>query len=299
MKSNFYATGRTIVFFSLLFLFSIPTYAQQTLEKIDGWNAYVHLPDDYNDGTGKVYPLICFVPGTGEVGTDASLLLVNGPSKFVANGNTMQFTVNGKLEKPIVISLQPVSVWPNAYTLNVKLDSIIKRYRCDLQRINVTGLSMGAWSWDNFVDNYSSTYTNRITSIVSMSAPPPDNSVTNMKYYAINGGTAWFFEGNQDLRGNDQIRDTMNKYVAGSARYTLYVGGHCCWNTFYDPSWTENGESVYTWMLKQKKDLIKGALPPQANAGNDSTLAAPLLNLALKGYGNDPNGLPIILTGQR
>ncbi|MEO5943106.1 MAG: hypothetical protein ABIP30_04240 [Ferruginibacter sp.] len=294
MKSKFYGTGRTVFFFSILFLFANATFAQQTLEKIDGWNAYVHLPDDYNDGTGKVYPLICFVPGTGEVGTDASRLLVNGPSKFVAAGNKMQFTVNGKLEKPIVISLQPVSVWPNAYTLNVKLDSIVKRYRCDLQRINVTGLSMGGWSWDNFVDNYNPTYTNRITSIVSMSAPPPDNTVTNMKYYTINGGTAWFFEGNQDLRGNDQIRDTMNKYVSGSARYTLYAGGHCCWNTFYDPSWTENGESIYTWMLKQKKDLIKGALPPQADAGNDSTLAAPLVNLSLKGYGNDPNGLPII-----
>lgn len=299
MKLNNYVSARVVLFFIFQLFFTSGIFAQQTLVKIDGWNAYVHLPDDYNDGTGKLYPLICFVPGTGEVGTDASKLLINGPSKFVAAGNKMQFTVNGKLEKPIIISLQPVSLWPSAYTLNVKLDSIIKRYRCDLQRIHVTGLSMGGWSWDNFVDNYSPTYTNRITSIVSMSAPAPDNSVANMKYFSKAGGTAWFFEGNQDPRGNDLIRDTMNKYVGGSARYTLYVGGHCCWNTFYDPTWTENGESIYTWMLKQKKDLIYGALPPQANAGSDSTLASPLLNLPLKGYGNDPNGLPIVFNWKK
>jgi hypothetical protein len=277
----------------LLFSSAKDVYAQQFLTTIDGWNAYVHLPDDYNDGTNKIYPLICFIPGTGECGTDPSKLLTYGPSKYVAAGHNMQFMVNGKLEKPIVISLQPLSLWPSAYTVNRKLDTIFARYRCDLQRINATGLSMGGWSWDNYVDGYSSIYTNRITSIVSMSAPGPDNLVTNMRFYPQAGGTAWFFEGNMDLRGNDKIRDTMNKYVMSSARYTLYSGGHCCWNTFYDPTWVENGESIYTWMLKQKKTLISGPLSPQADAGRDSTISNVTLNYTLKGYGNDPNGLLI------
>lgn len=295
MRINFYPRIRVSIL-AILICIAAGTQsakAQQFLTQIDGWNAYVHLPAEYNDSVGKRYPLICFIPGTGECGTDASKLLNYGPSKFVAAGHKMEFTVNGKLEKPIVISLQPSALWPSAYTINRKLDSIFARYRIDLQRVNATGLSMGGWSWDNFVDNYSPVYTNKVTSIVSMSAPPPDNGYGNMKYFALAGGTLWAFEGNMDLRGLDQIRDTMNRAVASSARYTLYTGNHCCWNTFYDPAFMENGESIYTWMLKQKKALIQGAVSPQANAGSDSSLANVLPVVPLTGNGNDPNGLPI------
>ena len=296
MKNNIYPSIRVsmIAVLILLATFTQSAKAQQFLTQIDGWNAYVHLPDDYSDSVAKRYPLICFIPGTGECGTDPSRLLSYGPSKFVAEGHNMQFMVNGKLEKPIVISLQPAALWPSAYTINKKLDSIFARYRVDLQRVNATGLSMGGWSWDNYVDNYSPVYTNKITSIVSMSAPPPDNGMNNMNQFALAGGTLWAFEGNNDLRGLDQIRDFMNNAVPSSARYTLYVGGHCCWNNFYNPSYTENGESIYTWMLKQKKALISGAaVSPEANAGRDSATSIIMLSVPLKGNGNDPNGLPI------
>ena len=296
MKSHIYTPARVLALATLFTLYCSlqKVSAQQFLTQIDGWNAYVHLPDDYNDSINKRYPLICFIPGTGETGTTASKLLTYGPSKFVAQGHNMQFMVNGKLEKPIVISLQPINLWPNAWTINKKLDSVFARYRCDLQRINVTGLSMGGWSWVNYVDNYNPLYTNRITSIVSMSSPPPDNTVNAislMRFYSLAGGTAWFFEGNLDLRGNDKIRDTMNRYVPGSARYTLYPGGHSGWNTFYNPSWMENGESIYTWMLKQNKALISGPVPPQAHAGADSSISNILTNYSLNGQANDPNGL--------
>jgi hypothetical protein len=295
MKPKIYASARTLILVSILsVLTNIHTaFAQQFLTSIDGWNAYVHLPDDYNDSVTKRYPLICFVPGVGEVGTDPSRLLLYGPSKFIAEGHNMQFTVNGKLEKPIVISIQPAAAWPNPFVMNRKLDSILARYRCDLQRINVTGLSMGGWSWTNFVDNYSPAYTNRITSIVSMSAPAPDNGISNMRFFPQAGGTAWLIEGNMDMRGNDKVRDTMNSYVAGSARYTLYSGGHCCWNTFYNPTWVENGESIYSWMMKQRKALIAGPVYPQVDAGNDSSTSTISIALPLRGFGNDPNGLPI------
>lgn len=298
MKPKLYVPSRSLILAILLIVATNfqQVFAQQFLTSIDGWNAYVHLPDDYNDGTFKRYPLICFIPGTGESGTDASRLLIYGPSKFIAEGHNMQFTVNGKLEKPIVISIQPANLWPNAAVINRKLDSILARYRCDLQRINVTGLSMGGWSWTNYVDNYSPAYTNRITSIVSMSAPAPDNGISNMRFFPQTGGTAWLIEGNMDMRGNDKVRDTMNAYVAGSARYTLYSGGHCCWNTFYNPTWVENGESIYTWMMKQRKALLAGPVSPQVYAGNDSSTATISIALPLHGFGNDPNGLTINIT---
>src|SRR5690606_34935260 len=77
------------------------------------------------------------------------------------------------------------------------------------------------------------------------------------------------------------------------ARYTMYSGGHCCWNDFYKPQFTENGESIYTWMLKQKKILIQGPLSPEANAGGDSATNNIASTVPLSGIANDPNGLPI------
>ena len=280
-----------LLIFVFSLLFSVPVHAQQTLTHIDGWNAYVHLPDDYNDGTMRKYPLICFVPGAGEVGTDASKLLVYGPSKFVASGHNMQFNINGVTVKPIVISIQPASGWPSPAALNAKLDSIMVRWRCDPARINVTGLSMGGWSWDNFVDGYNASYSAKIASIVAMSAPPPDNTIPNMRDFAIGGGRWWGFEGTQDYRLMDIIRDTLNSASPGSARYTKYIGGHCCWNTWYDPNWTENGESIYTWMLKQYRPEISGTVNPIANAGRDTAFATSITAFDLLGSGFDPNGL--------
>lgn len=278
----------------MLFFISIVnfknSFAQQFLTKIDGWNAYVHLPDEYNDSIFKSYPLILFVPGLGEVGTNASKLLINGPSAFINLGNTMQFMVNGKLEKPIVISIQPIDPWtPHPTVINRKIDSIVARWRCDLQRINTTGLSMGGQTWHNYVNYGSTAYIDRIASIVAMSAPQPDNGISNMKRFVLSGSKWWGFEGNSDPRDMDKIRDTMNAYVPASARYNLYIGGHCCWNTWYNPAWNENGESIYTWMLKQKRPAGSN-VEPQSNAGKDSALATVVTSYYLTGSGNDPDG---------
>lgn len=276
--------------FLLVSLFSLflsyHSIGQQSLTTIDGWNAYVHLPDDYNS-TQQNYPVIVFIAGIGEVGTDPSKMLVFGPSRFVSQGHNMQFTVNGNVEKPIVISIQPVSAWPSVTLVARKVDSIRLRWRVDPDRFYLTGLSMGGWAWDSYV-TANQTYANKIAAIVAMSAPPPD-VIANFQWYATGGGKWWGFEGTSDYRSMDKIRDTMNAYVPGSARYTQYVGGHCCWNTWYDPSWNENGETIYTWMLKQSRSGAVNQLPT-ANAGTNQSVTLPANSVTISGSGNDPDG---------
>ncbi|MEX0636793.1 MAG: hypothetical protein WD135_08495, partial [Ferruginibacter sp.] len=222
MKSNFYTPVRVLALAMLLTVCNsfYKASAQQFLTKIDGWNAYVYLPAEYHDSVQKNYPLIIFIPGLGEVGTNASKLLVNGPAKFIAAGASMEFNVNGKVEKPIVISIQPIDPWaPNPFVLNRKVDSIIARWRIDLHRISGTGLSMGGQTWQNYVNTGNTTLTNRLASIVSMSAPVPDNGVASMKNFVIAGGKWWGFEGTSDYRGMDLIRDVINSNIPASARY--------------------------------------------------------------------------------
>src|SRR5205085_12588630 len=70
--------------------------AQQTLTQINGWNAYVHLPSSYNS-TSTTYPVIIFFPGIGEIGTNASSVISNGPGAYINqgwNGNVQVGTNN-------------------------------------------------------------------------------------------------------------------------------------------------------------------------------------------------------------
>lgn len=292
MQRKFYSpiTARCLALFLFFTAVISSVNAQQFLTKIDGWNAYVHLPAEYNDSVTKTYPVIIFIPGIGEVGTDPAKLIQNGPGYFLASGANMEFMVNGKLEKPIVISIQPIDAWaPNPYTINTKIDSIVARWRCDPRRINGTGLSMGGQTWQNYVNTGNSILTNRLASILSMSAPAPDNGVSNMKNFVLAGGKWWGFEGTNDYRGMDQIRDVMNANIPGSARYYKYTGGHCCWNTWYNPTWNENGENIYTWMLKQIRPAGANSAP-QVDAGDDMQLGTTLPTITLTGIANDPDG---------
>ncbi|HSC52609.1 MAG TPA: PKD domain-containing protein [Phnomibacter sp.] len=270
--------------------FAIAQVGDQQLTKIASWNAYVHMPDDYDANPTKKYPVIVFIPGLGEIGTDASKLLVYGPGYYIKQGNKMQFTVNGVVEKPIVISLQPASSWPNPDVINTRIDSIMKRWRIDPNRLYLTGLSMGGFSADNYITG-NANYAKKVAAIVAMSAVEPNFPLTNLRPYALNGGKWWGFEGTTDYRKMDLIRDTMNRIVPGSARYTQYVGGHCCWNTWYNPTWTENGENIYEWMLKQSLGASAPVnQPPVANAGPDMTIEeGTVININSNGS-TDPDG---------
>ena len=275
--------------FLVLLFWNLTAFTQQFLTTIAGWNAYVHLPDDYNSNPQLKYPLIVFWPGVDEVGTDPTKLLIHGPSKFINDGWNGHVTVNGKTEKPIIISVQPTTAWPVIPLVNTRLDSIILRWRVDVNRMYFTGLSHGGWITNSFV-NHSVDYSKKLAATVGMSAVLPVNPYSQYKWYAEAGGKTWQFEGNSDLRGNNKITDTMNKYVPGSGRYTLYSGGHCCWNTFYNPSWTENGQSVYQFLLSNSKSLTVANAAPVANAGSDITIKLPANSVSLTGSGSDIDG---------
>src|SRR6218665_1921465 len=118
--------------------------AQQTLTQINGWNAYVHLPASYESSPGRTYPTIIFFPGLGEVGTNASALIANGPGAYIAQGWNGNVVVDGNTIEFIVISLQPPSAYPVESAINTRLQTIKSLYRGDLQRLYLTGLSHGS-----------------------------------------------------------------------------------------------------------------------------------------------------------
>lgn len=265
---------------------SFAQVGDQVLHKVGSWNAYVHLPPDYNTQPTKRYPTIIFICGLGEVGTNPANLLKFGPSFYIARGHNMQFMVDGVLETPIVISLQPASGWPQDWFLNRHLDSVLRRWRVDTTRWYGTGLSMGGWAFNNYI-SWSENYARRLTAIVPMSSPESGAPIGNYGRFVNAGGRWWGFEGTTDYRKMDLIFNAMNAAVPNSARYTKYVGGHCCWNTWYNPDWRENGVNIYEWMLRQRKGTTPPNTAPVANAGANQQITLPQNSITLSGTATD------------
>ena len=59
-----------------------------------GMHYLEHLPADYNS-TSKNYPLIIWLHGTGEVGTNIDKVRYFGISKHIENGHDMTFQAGG------------------------------------------------------------------------------------------------------------------------------------------------------------------------------------------------------------
>lgn len=283
----------------LLILFFLPLvsqgqkYFQTTYETIGSWRAFVSKPANYSTQSPKRYPVFVFIPGNGEVGTDSNDLKTYGPHYFI-NSGAMPAVINpvsGDTLECIIISLQPSGQWPAQASIASRIDTIIShstnRWRVDSFKVTLSGLSAGGWAAANYVTG-STRQGQRITANVLMHHPITDNGATdaikhgNMATYARNGGKIWGFEDSTgDYRKMNITRDSMNRAISGSYRYTgrpTVTGGHCCWNTWYDPTYTENiggtNYNVYQWALTQARSGAydywgtPGSLT--ANAGNDT-----------------------------
>jgi predicted peptidase len=104
----------------------------------------LYLPDGFDAAPDKRWPMVVFLHGRGESGTDLSKVAVHGPPKFAAAGQSLPF---------VLLSPQcPAGQNWNITHLEALLDSVLKQHvgRIDRDRIYITGLSMGgggAWEW--------------------------------------------------------------------------------------------------------------------------------------------------------
>ncbi|MCX5638501.1 MAG: alpha/beta hydrolase-fold protein, partial [Planctomycetota bacterium] len=96
------------------------------------------LPEGYGQKK-QHWPMILFLHGAGERGSDLNLVKKHGPPKIVEGQKDFPF---------IVVSPQcPAGDWwtdKNEVLINL-LDDVVARYDVDAERIYLTGLSMGGF----------------------------------------------------------------------------------------------------------------------------------------------------------
>jgi predicted peptidase len=99
------------------------------------------LPRDYEAKTAERWPLLLFLHGAGERGTNVWMTDVHGPSKYILSHPDFPFIVVAPL-------CGPNETWSNEKVLAL-LEHAQQTLRVDEHRIYLTGISMGgfgAWS---------------------------------------------------------------------------------------------------------------------------------------------------------
>ncbi len=119
--------------------------AQQTTERFEATferkvvlDYLLSVPEDYSDD-GAPVPLLLFLHGAGERGSDVERVKTHGPPRLLEQGKDIP---------AIVVSPQcPDDSWWTEHleALSLLLDQLIERYNVDESRIYLTGLSMGGY----------------------------------------------------------------------------------------------------------------------------------------------------------
>jgi len=190
------------------------------------------LPKDYDKSQDR-WPLIMFLHGSGESGTNLAKVKAHGPPKLVESKPDFPF---------ILVSPQsPGRGWNNT-TLMALLDDVMSKYRVDPQRVYLTGLSMGGYgTW-----SLAAAHHERFAAIVPVSG---GGKITDAKKLAAL--PIWVFHGAKDstvpVRRSREMVEAI-RAEGGHVNYTEFPeAGHDCWTETYD------NPDLYKWLLAQKR----------------------------------------------
>ena len=110
---------------------------RKEIRKVVSLRYQLFLPSRYAEDRKKSWPLMLFLHGAGERGSDVERVKKHGPPRLVARRKAFPF---------VVVSPQcPEGERWKPDTLTALLDDVVSRYRIDEDRVYVTGLSLGGF----------------------------------------------------------------------------------------------------------------------------------------------------------
>ncbi|WP_328459396.1 dienelactone hydrolase family protein [Streptomyces sp. NBC_00448] len=217
------------------------TPAAHTLELLDGDPApaladalpyLLHLPADYDSDAERRWPLVLFLHGAGERGSDLDAAMSHGIPKLAEAGHEFPFVI-------ATPQCPESSQWvAEVDTLGGLLDDVAADYRIDPSRIYVTGLSMGGFgTWSLAIR-----YPERFAAIVPICGGLRDQDVGSLRHLPV-----WTFHGEEDttvpIKFTEEIVAGLEA-LGSDVRFTRYPGvGHDSWTQTYD------NPDLYDWLL--------------------------------------------------
>jgi predicted peptidase len=222
-------------------VYNAEVYKTQIREDIS-LNYLAFVPKGYGQSSKK-FPLMLFLHGAGERGTNINAVSVHGPPKIVKTNDNFPF---------ILISPQcaPNQRWERQMIMAF-LDEMITKYKPDTNRIYLTGLSMGGYgSWD-----LAANYPDRFAAVIPIcgGGQTIDVKLANAarkKAYSTLG--IWAFTGAKDpvvpVEESQRMVEAFKAAGCKDIQLTIYPEAN-------HDSWTEtyNNPKIYEWLLEHKR----------------------------------------------
>lgn len=192
----------------------------------------LHIPAN----TKEKKPLIIFLHGSGEKGTDIEKVKVHGPFKYLKTH---------ELDSYVLAPQCPENEYWNEEVLYRLILKIQKENNIDSSRIYLTGLSMGAWGAWNLAFAHPETFAALvpIAGFVDRIPMIEDCKIKDIPIQIFHGLL-------DDVVNVDYSITIYKKLKSCNANVQLTIfndAGHDSWSRVYD------NQDIYDWMFKQIK----------------------------------------------
>jgi predicted peptidase len=214
-----------------------------SVTRADETHYLLYLPKDYKAQSGQRWPLMLFLHGAGERGTDLQRVAIHGPPMLARQGKDFPFII-------IAPQCPDDRRWENDGLLQL-LDHVSASHAVDTNRVYLTGLSMGGYgTW-----RLGLTHPERFAAIAPICGGGEFIDVllsSRSKAAALRSLPVWAFHGAKDevvpLEESERMVNVLNKVGVKDVKLTVYPEvNHNSWTETY------NNPEFYEWLLKQAR----------------------------------------------
>jgi predicted esterase len=249
----------------------------------DGYDYLLHIPRGYNDFSGP-QPLLIFLHGAGERGTDPRTLRKKSPAFIAKNAFKRQET--SSFPFLIVSPICPGSRW-EPHRVIATLDQVLAdgqfRFPIDTDRIYLTGYSMGGFgTFETAME-----YPERFAAIVPVSGGGEPDKAEKLLDVAV-----WVFHGEEDttvpMASSSLVVERLRELGHKDIMMTTFPkAGHGVAQEVYCQ------ESFYRQLLLKRKSRVgeNESVPPSSFPSQPPTSDEPESVSLDNGMGSDAGDL--------
>jgi pimeloyl-ACP methyl ester carboxylesterase/sugar lactone lactonase YvrE len=200
----------------------------------------LYLPAGYGSDATARWPLLVFLHGAGERGTNVEAVAVNGPPLLIERGRDFPC---------VVVSPQCSGASWNSAALEAFIRDLVSQYRIDPDRVYLTGLSMGGYATWDLAARTPGLYAAAVP-ICGGGTPSLAYQLRNLPLWAFHGALDATVPVARTLEMIDAIRQ-----AGGNPRLTIYPDlGHDAWTITYA------NDALYAWLFAQSRARLPGSL---------------------------------------
>jgi len=202
------------------------------------------LPPGYSKSTANPWPLMLFLHGAGERGTNVQKVTVHGPPKIVKTMPDFPF---------VLVSPQcpPDRTWRDDELLAL-LDEVIAKHHIDTNRVYVTGLSMGGYGSWSLATKYPERFA-AIAPICGGGEQIPVLLASPARKKALQSLGVWAFHGGRDrlvpVEESQRMTNALVRAGCKDVKLTIYPDlEHDSWTRAYSEP------EIWQWFLAHRRD---------------------------------------------